>query len=75
MADKQECKVCRKMTAEKYKHLKVWRILAIVFMCLTILFAVLYFATGEVFTETVNDVEIVNTGGSNNNSNNVVINN
>lgn len=75
MADKQECEVCRKMTAEKYKHLKVWRILAIVFMCLTILFAVLYFATGEVFTETVNDVEIVNTGGSNNNNNNVVINN
>lgn len=77
MADKQECEVCRKMTAEKYKHLKVWRILAIIFMCLTILFAVLYFGSGEVFKETINqnDVEIVNTGGSNNNNNNVVINN
>lgn len=75
MADKKECEICRKLTAEKYKRYKLWKSLAIIFICLTIIFAILYFGTGEVFTETVNDVEIVNTGGSNGNNNNVVINN
>lgn len=76
MADKKECEVCRKATAEKYKYYKLWKILAILFMCLTIVLAILYFGSGEVFKETINnDVEIVNTGGSNNNNNNVVINN
>ena len=77
MADKKECEVCRKATAEKYKYFKVWKILAILFMCLTIVLAILYFGSGEVFKETINqnDVEIINTGGRNNNNNNVVINN
>lgn len=73
--DKKECEVCTKMVKEKYKHYKTWRTLAIVFMCLTFLFAVLYFASGDLFTEetTENNIKITNSGD--NNANNIVITN
>ena len=73
--DKKELEVINKAIKEKYKYHKVWKILAIVFMCLTILFGTLYFASGDVFRQTTNnnDVEIVNNGDSNNNG--VYINN
>lgn len=74
--DKKECKICKEAIQQKYKYYKVWKILAIVFMCLTVLFATLYFASGEVFCQTVNnnEVDILNEGDGNNN-NNVVIKN
>lgn len=72
--DKKELQVINKAVKEKYKYHKVWKILAIVFMCLTILFGTLYFASGDVFRKEVsNDVEIVNNGD--NNRNGVTINN
>ena len=73
--NKKECEICQSVIKEKYKHYRLWRALAIIFMCLTILFATLYFGSGEVFKETVNnnEVEIINEGSSN--DNNVTINN
>ena len=72
----KECKICKEAIKQKYKFYNLWKILAIVFMCLTILFATLYFASGDVFKQTNNnnDVEIINEGDGDNN-NNVVINN
>lgn len=64
--DKKELEVINKAVKEKYKYHKVWKILAIVFMGLTILFGTLYFASGDVFRQTTNDVEIVNNGDNNN---------
>ena len=72
--DKKECQICKKAIKQKYRFFTLWKVLAIVFMCLTVLFATLYFASGDVFKQTNNDVEILNEGdGGNNNS--VVINN
>lgn len=71
--DKKELEVINKAVKEKYKYHKVWKILAIVFMGLTILFGTLYFASDDVFRQTTNDVEIVNNGDNNNNG--VTINN
>ena len=75
--EKNELDIYNKMVRQKYKFYKVWRILAIVFMCLTVLFAILYFASGEVITtekNNNNDVQIVNEGQSYG-TNNVTINN
>ena len=62
------------MTKEKYKHYNVWKTLAIVFICLTALFAVLYFASGSLFTsrtvEYNNDVVIENDGDNSTNKDN-----
>lgn len=65
MADKRECKICREEIKRKYKHYKLWKALAIVFICLTVLFGTLYFATGDVFRTTTNEVEVINNGDSN----------
>ena len=66
MADKRECKICREEIKRKYRHYNLWKALAIVFICLTVLFGTLYFATGDVFRQAVsNDVEVVNNGDSN----------
>lgn len=73
--DKKECEICKQVIKAKHKRsITVWRTLAIIFMCLTVLFGTLYFANGDLFSQTVNDVEIVNDNSKNNN-NNVVINN
>lgn len=72
--DKKELMVYNKVMKEKYKHYSLWKALAIVFICLTILFATLYFCDGDIFRETINEVEIVNDNGGNN-SNIVTINN
>lgn len=72
--ENKECEICSKMTKEKYKHYNVWKTLAIVFICLTTLFAVLYFASGSLFTsrtvEYNNDVVIENDGDNNTNKDN-----
>ena len=72
--DSKECEVCTKMVKEKYKHYKTWRNLAIVFMCLTVLFAILYFASGDLMTSTTveydNEVVIENGGDNNTNADN-----
>jgi len=74
--EKNELDIYNKMVRDKYKFYNVWRIMAIVFMCFTMLFAVLYFASGTVIeTKTNNnDVEIVNEDGGGN-KNFVTINN
>ena len=68
--DSKECEVCTKMVKEKYKHYKTWKILAIVFMCVSVLFAILYFASGNMLVqETVeNNIRIENADGSNENN-------
>ena len=73
--DKNELQLYNQVIHEKYKHYRLWQVLAIVFMCLTILFSVLYFASGNIIEETINnnDVEVENNGESNNT--NVTINN
>lgn len=73
--DKKECEVCSKMVKEKYKHYKTWKVLAIVFICVSVLFAVLYFASGKMFVHEriENNIEIDNGNGVN--QNNVVTGN
>ena len=73
--EQKELDIYNKMVRDKYKFYNVWRIMAIVFMCFTMLFAVLYFASGDVVKTTTNnnDVDIVNDGDSNKNF--VTINN
>lgn len=73
--DKKELKIYQDAVKKKYKYHTLWKVLAIVFMCLTILFGSLYFGSGEMFKETTyNDVEIINENSGNNN-NNVTITN
>lgn len=72
--DKKELKIYQEAVKKKYKYYTLWKVLAIVFLCLTILFATLWFGSGEVFKQTVNDVEIINENSGDNN-NNVTINN
>lgn len=73
--DKQECEVCTKMVKEKYKHYKLWRNLAIIFMCLSFLLTILLVANGNLFVEetTENNIRIENIDGEN--ENNVVTGN
>ncbi|MBR5202883.1 MAG: hypothetical protein IKW45_06430 [Clostridia bacterium] len=68
--NENECKVCTKMIKEKYKSFKTWKTLAIVFMCLTVLFAILYFSSGNLLVEeiTENNIRIENTDGENQNN-------
>lgn len=72
--NEKECDVCTRYTKAKYKHYKSWKITAIVFICLTVLLACLYFASGKLFTSTVikydNDVVIENNGNNNTNNDN-----
>ena len=72
--DNKDCEVCTKMVKEKYKHYKTWRNLAIVFICLTVLFAILYFSSGDLMSSTIveyeNDVTIENGGDNNTNHDN-----
>lgn len=73
--EQNELEIYQKMVRQKYKHFNLWRILAITFMILTVVFAILYFASGSIVTtETNNDVDIVNEAYSYGNSN-VTINN
>lgn len=71
---KREIAVYKKVVKDKYRFYKLWKTLAIVFMCLTAFFSTLYFASGEVFRQTQNNVEIVNENADSN-INSVVINN
>lgn len=74
--DKNELEIYKQVVSEKYKHYRLWKVLAIVFMVLTVALGILYFATGDVFKQTINDVEIVNNNeGQSNTSNSVTINN
>ena len=72
--DEKECKVCAKMMKEKYKHYKTWKILAIVFICISVALAILYFASGDLMTTRIveydNEVVIENGGDNNTNTDN-----
>lgn len=72
MDTKKECEVCSKLIKEKYKHYTAWKVLAIVFICLTVLFAILFFANGKMFVQETeeNNISISNADG--NNQNNVI---
>lgn len=67
MANRSECEICREMAAEKHKHDKVWKVVAIISTIIAVLFIILYFGSGEVITETVieNEVQIENSGDGN----------
>lgn len=73
MNDKER-EVFSYMVKEKYKYYKVWKTLAVVFMCISAILAILYFSSGYVFTSRIiecdNNVEIENDGNNNENSNN-----
>lgn len=73
--DNKECEVCTKMVKEKYKHYKTWRNLAIVFMCLTVLFAILFFANGNLMVEETIENNIVVENADGDNQNNVITGN
>lgn len=51
--DEKECNVCKKFIKEKYKHYNTWKAIAIIFMCLTVLFAILYFTNSDIMTSTI----------------------
>jgi len=74
--EQKELQVYQKMVRDKYKHFNLWRILAITFMILTVIFAILYFASGSIVTTETNnnDVDIVNEAYSYG-TNNVTISN
>lgn len=74
--DKNELEVYKQAVKEKYKYYRLWKVLAIIFMCLSVLFGVLYFATGDVFKETINDNDVtIENNGDGSNTNDVTINN
>ena len=73
--DNRECEVCTKMVKEKYKHYKTWRNLAIVFICLTVLFAILYFANGNLMVEETVENNIVVENEDGDNQNNIITGN
>lgn len=73
--DKKECEVCSKMVKEKYKHYKTWKWLAIVFICISVLFAILFFANGNLFVNETKENEITIRNGSGINENNVITGN
>lgn len=68
--EETDCKVCKKFVKEKYKNYKIWRLTAIIFIILSVIFAILYFANGKVFTEKSieNNVKIENIDGQNENN-------
>lgn len=70
--DNKECEVCTRMVKEKYKYYKTWRNLAIVFMCLAVLFAILYFASDKMMVEETVENNIVVKNDDGNNQNNIV---
>lgn len=73
--DNKECEVCTKLVKEKYKHYKTWRNLAIVFICLTVLFAILFFANGNLMVEETVENNIVVENADGDNQNNVITGN
>lgn len=73
--DEKECEVCSRYVKEKYKHYNTWKALAIVFICVSVLFAILFFASGDLLVKdiTENNIKIENADG--NNDNNIVTGN
>lgn len=77
MKNESNCEICQRLIHEKYKYHKLWKILAIVFIILTILFSILFFVNGDLFKKEIhneNDIEISNEGDGDN-TNKVTINN
>lgn len=73
---KKEEEIYKKALKEKYRFHTLWKVLTIIFMITTIVFAGLYFGSGEVFREeiTENNIEVINEGDGDN-TNSIVINN
>lgn len=47
-----DCEVCKRLIKEKHQYDFIWKIVCIIFVALTIIFAVLYFGGGTITTET-----------------------
>lgn len=75
--DKKELEIYKQVVKEKYKYYTLWKILAIVFICLTIILAVLFFTDVKVVKETTkinnNEIEVINEGD--NETNNIYVSN
>lgn len=71
----KDCEICTKFVKEKYKHYNTWRNLAIVFMCLTFLLAILLVANGDLFVKETIENNIVIDNASGENENNIVTGN
>lgn len=73
--NEKECEVCAKMVKEKYKYYKMWRNLAIIFICLTFLLAILLVANGDLFVKETIENNIIIDNASSENENNIVTGN
>lgn len=79
--EQKECEICKRFVKEKYKSLKIWKTLAIIFVIIAVVLLILYFSSGSVVIDNTveyhSDVEIENDGGNNANTNNgnVVVDN
>lgn len=73
--DKKECEVCTKMVKAKYRHYKTWKVLAIVFILVSITFAILYFASGNMMVKEINENDIRVENGDGINENNIITGN
>lgn len=60
MADSNECAVCRKMMKNKHKFDKVYRIGFWILLIFSIIISILYFAEGDLFRHTKNNVTVEN---------------
>lgn len=73
---KTDCEVCTRLIKEKHRHSFFWKIACLFFAVLAVVFAILYFGSGALTTETT--VTIDNIGNNNeitDNSGTVIIGN
>lgn len=73
--DEKECETCSRYTKEKYKHYLSWKITAIVFIFIAVLFVILYFASVKMFVEETVENNIVVENAEGNNENNIITGN
>lgn len=66
-----DCKVCQKLIKEKHRNMIWWKVACIIFCALAIIFAILYFGSGAVITET--EVNIRGSEVSNDGDNGIII--
>lgn len=52
----KDCKVCQKLIKEKHKYDFLWKVACVIFFILAVVFAVLYFGSGAMVTETTIEI-------------------
>ena len=76
---KKDCEVCKRLMKEKHAYDILWKVFAILFLASTIVFAVLYFTSGALTTNTNITVEnsdignVVDGDGTASGENNIII--